>query len=66
MRVLGTSGKPATTRRGKKVLIKRAPKIRENDKKALIIRGNKTTPVLREVMDYLYNLKKPLAMHLKW
>jgi len=66
MRVVGTSGKPATTRRGKKVLIKRAPKIRENDKKALIIHGNKTTPVIREVMEYLYNLKKPLAMHMRW
>lgn len=64
-RVTGLAGRTATTRRGKKALIKKAPRVHENDKKSLVIHGGKTSPILREVMEYFYNLKKPLGMHMK-
>uniref|UniRef100_A0AC34Q007 Uncharacterized protein n=1 Tax=Panagrolaimus sp. JU765 TaxID=591449 RepID=A0AC34Q007_9BILA len=66
MRFVGNSGKTAKTRRGKKILIKRAPHVRENDKQSLIVHGSKTSPVLNEIMEYFFTLKKPLATHLKW
>jgi len=55
------------TRRGKKFLEERAPKITENDKKVLLIRGGKTSPVILQCLKDLYLLKKPLVcqMHRK-
>jgi ribosome production factor 2 len=52
------------TRRGKSFLDDRAPKIVENDKAALIIRGNKSSEVVIQALNELYMLKKPLANRL--
>jgi len=55
------------TRRGKKYLEDRASKVIENDKKVLLIRGGKTSPVILQCLKDLYLLKKPLVcqMHRK-
>jgi len=53
------------TRRGKKFLEDRAPKIIENDKTALIVRGGKTNETITSALGELYALKKPLAQQLK-
>lgn len=53
------------TRRGKRALDDRAPKIIENDKSALVIRGGKTNEVVTNVLRDIYMLKKPLAEQLK-
>uniref|UniRef100_A0A914D153 Ribosome production factor 2 homolog n=1 Tax=Acrobeloides nanus TaxID=290746 RepID=A0A914D153_9BILA len=55
----------AKTRRGKKFLENRAPKIIENDKQAIIVKGGKTSETVTNVLKELYQLKKPLATHLK-
>ncbi|KAH7728754.1 brix domain-containing protein 1 [Aphelenchoides avenae] len=53
------------TRRGKKFLDNRLPKITENDKTALIVKGGKTSQTVTSVLHELHALKKPLAEHLK-
>ena len=53
------------TRRGKKYQESRASKVVENDKKALMVRGGKTSPTVTTAMTQIYALKKPLAMQLK-
>lgn len=53
------------TRRGKKVLESRDPKVVENDKTALIVKGGKTSEDVSQALAALYALKKPLALQLK-
>lgn len=55
----------AKTRRGKKFLESRAPKVTENDKRALLIKGGKTTSQLQELLNDLHSIKKPLVEKLK-
>jgi ribosome production factor 2 len=57
--------KKAKTRRGKKFLQNRAPKITENDKTALLLKGGKTNEILTKFLADIYQLKKPLAEKLK-
>ncbi|XP_065886883.1 ribosome production factor 2 homolog [Dysidea avara] len=50
------------THRGKQFLEERAPKLVENPKKVMFIRGNKTSEIVVRTMTDLYMLKKPLAI----
>ncbi|CAJ2672649.1 unnamed protein product [Trifolium pratense] len=52
----------ATTRRGKKELQKRAPKLIESGKKTLVLHGTKTSSVLNAVLTQIYHLKKESAV----
>jgi len=52
------------TRRGKNFLEDRAPKLIENDKTEIIMRGNKMSEIVGKVLNELYLLKKPLATKL--
>jgi ribosome production factor 2 len=53
------------TRRGKKFLEDRQPKIVENDKTAIIVMGSKTSQTVTQILHELYGLKKPLAQLMK-
>ncbi|VDN59316.1 unnamed protein product [Dracunculus medinensis] len=53
------------TRRGKKFLMNREPKIIENDKMAFIIKGGKTNSIVSSALREFYLLKKPLVQQLK-
>uniref|UniRef100_A0A914ICF4 Ribosome production factor 2 homolog n=1 Tax=Globodera rostochiensis TaxID=31243 RepID=A0A914ICF4_GLORO len=53
------------TRRGKKFLEDRAPKLIENDKTAFFVKGNKCSEVLNKMLGELYHLRKPLANRLQ-
>ncbi|CAI4226516.1 unnamed protein product [Auanema sp. JU1783] len=53
------------TRRGKRYLEEKAPKTIENDKKAIFVKGGKTSQSVSDVLIDLYNLKKPLALNMK-
>lgn len=55
----------AKTRRGKMFLQDRAPKIIENEKNALIVKGGKTSELVSKALLELYQLKKPLAKNMK-
>ncbi|KAM3721980.1 Ribosome production factor [Dirofilaria immitis] len=55
----------AKTRRGKRFLENRQPKIIENDKTAIIVKGGKTNQTVTDALADLYALKKPLAMRMK-
>ncbi|KAA8518622.1 hypothetical protein F0562_016096 [Nyssa sinensis] len=50
--------KTPKTRRAKRVIEKRAPKLVENGKKTLILHGTKTSNVLNAVLTEIYHLKK--------
>jgi ribosome production factor 2 len=63
--IIAANGTKPKTRKGKKYLENRAPKIHENDKRCLAIHGGKTSPTVNAVLEYLYLLKKPLSQHLK-
>ncbi|WJX91820.1 hypothetical protein P8452_73543 [Trifolium repens] len=52
----------AKTRRGKKELQKRAPKLIESGKKTLVLHGTKTSSVLNAVLTQIYHLKKESAV----
>lgn len=54
--------KTAKTRKGKRELEKRAPKLVESGKKTLILHGTKTSAVLNAVLAQLYHLKKNNAV----
>ncbi|OIW12161.1 hypothetical protein TanjilG_28569 [Lupinus angustifolius] len=54
--------KTAKTRRGKRELEKRAPKLVESGKKTLILHGTKTSGVLNAVLTQIYQLKKESAV----
>uniref|UniRef100_A0A1I7YJK9 Ribosome production factor 2 homolog n=1 Tax=Steinernema glaseri TaxID=37863 RepID=A0A1I7YJK9_9BILA len=53
------------TRKGKLFLENRAPKVHENDKNAILVKGGKTSKTVTDILQELYKLKKPLATHLK-
>jgi ribosome production factor 2 len=53
------------TRRGKKFLEARAPKVTENDKTTLLLKGGKTTEMLTDFLTDIYQLKKPSVEKLK-
>lgn len=53
-----------TTRRGKRVLLNREPKVVENVKQSLFIKGKNTSEVARECLKDLYQLKKPEVVQL--
>uniref|UniRef100_A0A2P2HYI7 Ribosome production factor 2 homolog n=1 Tax=Hirondellea gigas TaxID=1518452 RepID=A0A2P2HYI7_9CRUS len=57
MGVIQRVAKP-TTQRGKRALEKRASKLIENDKKALFINGQSTSPAGREFLKCIYAFKK--------
>ncbi|KAE9619619.1 hypothetical protein Lalb_Chr02g0155171 [Lupinus albus] len=54
--------KTAKTRRGKRELEKRAPKLIESGKKTLILHGTKTSGVLNAVLTQIFQLKKESAV----
>ncbi|XP_061368722.1 ribosome production factor 2 homolog [Gastrolobium bilobum] len=54
--------KTAKTRKGKRELEKRAPKLVESGKKTLILHGTKTSGVLNAVLTQIYHLKKDSAV----
>ncbi|OIV90362.1 hypothetical protein TanjilG_19771 [Lupinus angustifolius] len=54
--------KTAKTRRGKRELEKRAPKLVESGKKTLILHGTKTSGVLNAVLTQIFQLKKESAV----
>uniref|UniRef100_A0A1I7S740 Ribosome production factor 2 homolog n=1 Tax=Bursaphelenchus xylophilus TaxID=6326 RepID=A0A1I7S740_BURXY len=56
----------AKTRRGKKFLEDRAPKITENDKNTLLLKGGKTNETLQSFLTDIHALKKPLVEKLKY
>ncbi|CAD5206570.1 unnamed protein product [Bursaphelenchus okinawaensis] len=56
----------AKTRKGKKFLENRAPKVTENDKNALLVKGGKTNETLQNFLNDVYALKKPLVEKLKY
>ena len=49
------------TQKGKRALLEREPKAKENTKEVLFIRGNKTSEVVMEAMKDLCAIKKPHA-----
>ena len=53
------------TRKGKKFLESRAPKLIENDKISFVARGSKVSPVVTKVLNELIALKKPMVHQLK-
>lgn len=53
--------KKPTSHKGKKILLKKEPKLIEDIKNVLFVRGRKTTPVLTSCLKDLYSLKKPEA-----
>ncbi|KAL3277352.1 hypothetical protein HHI36_012702 [Cryptolaemus montrouzieri] len=63
MSVLQRVVKP-TTRKGKKVLLKKEPQIIEGPKRSLFFRGRKCTDKVRKLLKDLYDFKKPDALML--
>ena len=57
--------KKAKTVRGQRAMEKRAPKINENPRTALIARGQKTSEMVNAVLVDLFMLKKPYSLHFK-
>ncbi|KAL3315415.1 rRNA-binding ribosome biosynthesis protein rpf2 [Cichlidogyrus casuarinus] len=53
------------TRRGKKFLEDRAPKVHENDKKVLVFRGSHTNDIINDFLKTFCSLKAPLFTKLK-
>ncbi|KAJ8958301.1 hypothetical protein NQ318_017447 [Aromia moschata] len=53
-----------TTRKGKKVLLKREPQVIEGPKRALFFQGRKTSDKVRGLLKDLYDIKKPDALKL--
>uniref|UniRef100_A0A1L8DSA2 Ribosome production factor 2 homolog n=1 Tax=Nyssomyia neivai TaxID=330878 RepID=A0A1L8DSA2_9DIPT len=56
--------KKPTTRKGKKVLLNREPKLIENVKNTLMLEGRKSSGNIKNVLKDLYLLKKPLVKRL--
>ncbi|KAJ8931781.1 hypothetical protein NQ314_015313 [Rhamnusium bicolor] len=54
----------ATTRKGKKVLMKKEPQVIEGPKRALFFQGRKTSEKVRSLLKDLYDIKKPDASKL--
>ena len=55
--------KRAKTARGKRALEKMMPKINENPRTALVVRGQKTSAIINSALTDLFVLKKPFARH---
>ncbi|RZF42489.1 hypothetical protein LSTR_LSTR004408 [Laodelphax striatellus] len=53
-----------TTRRGKRILMNKQPKLIENVKQTLFIKGKNTSEIARNCLKDLHQLKKPEAVHL--
>ena len=53
------------SKRGKKFLENRTPKLIENDKTALILKGSKTKEILQMILHDIHALKKPFSQQLK-
>lgn len=53
-----------TTRKGKQVLLKREPQIIEGPKRALFFQGRKSSEKLRNLLNDIYDIKKPDAAKL--
>ncbi|XP_073993489.1 ribosome production factor 2-like protein Non3 [Rhodnius prolixus] len=56
--------KKPTTRKGKKFLLNREPKVIENSKQSLFFKGRKGNEILTSCLRDLYHLKKPDALML--
>ncbi|VDN29778.1 unnamed protein product [Dibothriocephalus latus] len=54
------------THRGRKSLQEREPRVYENDKQTLLIRGAHTSQIVHDFLTDLLLLKKPLVDKLKW
>ncbi|TPP58822.1 Ribosomal biogenesis protein, partial [Fasciola gigantica] len=54
------------THKGKKALEARAPKIVENDKRTLVLKGGHTSEAVNSFLNDLCALKTPLVCRLKW
>ena len=50
--------KRAKTARGRRMLAKREPKLVENPKRVLVLRGQKTSAVVNDVLTDIFMLKK--------
>jgi len=57
--------KKATTQKGRRYLEKRAPKLIENDKQTIFVRGGNTSGQITTCLKDLYQLKKPVSSCLK-
>eukprot|EP00742_Colponemidia_sp_Colp-10_P005423 GILJ01005795.1.p1 GENE.GILJ01005795.1~~GILJ01005795.1.p1 ORF type:complete len:315 (-),score=56.52 GILJ01005795.1:121-1065(-) len=55
------TARKAKTRKGKKVLLNKAPKVIENVKNSLLLKGNKTNDLVTSVLRDFYQLKNPDA-----
>ncbi|XP_060523854.1 ribosome production factor 2 homolog [Cylas formicarius] len=64
MSVLQRVVKP-TTHKGKKILLKKEPQLNEGIKKALFLKGRKTSEKIRGVLKDIYDIKKPDAQMLQ-
>eukprot|EP00316_Scyphosphaera_apsteinii_P020556 CAMPEP_0119326924 /NCGR_PEP_ID=MMETSP1333-20130426/69588_1 /TAXON_ID=418940 /ORGANISM="Scyphosphaera apsteinii, Strain RCC1455" /LENGTH=353 /DNA_ID=CAMNT_0007335363 /DNA_START=139 /DNA_END=1200 /DNA_ORIENTATION=- len=62
---VGLEAKRAKTARGRRILAKREPKLIENPRTALIVRGQRTSAIVNSVLTDLYMLKKPYSIHFK-
>ncbi|ENN82079.1 hypothetical protein YQE_01543, partial [Dendroctonus ponderosae] len=51
-----------TTRRGKRTLQKREPQVIEDPKRALFLKGRKTSELVRRALKDVYQMKKPDAL----
>lgn len=49
----------AKTARGRRILAKREPKLVENPRTALVVRGQKTSAIVNSCLTDLFMLKKP-------
>ena len=61
----GLEAKRGKTARVRRALAKREPKAVENPRTALLIRGQKTSGLINDVLTDLFMLKKPHAVHFK-
>ena len=59
------NAKSAKSARGRRFLKNRESKLNENPKTALIVRGQKTSGLINDVLTDLYMLKKPHGVHLR-
>jgi len=59
------NGKRPKTKRGERFLLNREPKVVENVKSAMFVKGPKTSEVVNKVLHDLFMLKKPDAVMLK-
>lgn len=53
-----------TTHKGKKILLKREPQIREDAKNTLLLEGRKCSGQIKQALKDIYQLKKPLCKKL--